>query len=256
VTIASRTSEWLLLSGETASGDAGCRMHALALSGLCELLAPCPAISVLRSELAGAAEEEDFDVADPLTCFFAQVASTRAGLSRAGIEVGGRLLVEAPSGRINRGTLTRLLVSGAPGHSRAVALVEEGTMHGALTLQANALCADLVNGVALAAARCGDLLLAARSVRVACYLGSPPHYFRQSHCRFFETIQQVDGSFLSSTQICRESRGSPSLRFILKAATSFHALWTLAELRTVGFRLMRTVPAGMAGLRHPRPDPV
>jgi hypothetical protein len=120
--------------------------------------------------------------------------------------------------------------------------IEEATGHGLRECD-NTLLADLLEGVAMLAARRHDLPRAARALRCRLYAAPGPTWGAEAIASFLRSCQNPDGSFgaydTSFARLARDGHAEQIARIRLRVA--FDCTWALAEADGSGWRLLRAV---------------
>ena len=122
----------------------------------------------------------------------------------------------------------------------SLTMLEAATGWGARDVVRDQTTALLFEGHALSRARKFDVINAARFARAAALYGTNP-FFADEFSRFALGLQSGDGGFLSYRDLSEVAQANPALGTIIRCATATQIIWTLAELRDPGFRLMRRV---------------
>ncbi|AWM03415.1 hypothetical protein [Bradyrhizobium amphicarpaeae] len=229
-----RTEAWLRSQSMASSCRGAAQVHAAALARVCGCVSESRPARGLFADISRDIRPGDLLQVDPLTAILANAPATSMVLA-------AKATAKASGHSLSSHRLIEWLAEGPQGARQAVCAIETASDWGACELEKAPLCCELLQGVALAAARSFNLIFAHRSARASVYCSHASQPFRRSFVLFTERSQDPDGAFLSTQGVVPASREDPELAFIVRCAASVQALWTLKELTVPGFRLMRRI---------------
>ncbi len=232
-----RTEAWLRSQPESLFVGAAARVHAAALASVCASGGGVHTAHNLFAEFHRRIEPEDLAQVDPLTASLSSARPKAPQHPSTAFETTASASISSAV----TSELAEFLAGGPPGARQAVAAIEIDSYWGTQEIRGANPCSELLQGVALAAARSFNFIFALRSARASIYCGRVSPAFTQTFVDFIHHAQGTDGAFLSSNGVVPESRACPELAFIVRCAASTQALWTLKEFTEPGFRLMNAV---------------
>lgn len=214
-----RSVEWLAAQAAALPSGPAVGGYAVALATVCTCLGNSPQARDLHYRMLAHSDAADWVYVDPITAIFL------TGVSEGSVSVSEE-------------SLRHLLAGTASEARQAVTLIEMATRYGSHPIILREPYGEILQGMALAAARNRDLIFALRCARASAYISEIAPIFRDTIINLIRFGQGIDGSFVHDAALAPQSRSSPALAFVLRCAVGIQALWTLQEFTRPDERLI------------------